>query len=165
MSKTVSFWYKIDPLWDAVKQIRDRVELSLMEYDEEVRDASKMTASELIENAVKYGSSVEKGAGIKFDFIASNNQIKIMETNKIHTDDDYEALRVHIENIMASDNPQELYLQRLQMLMDDTRLIKTQLGLFRIAYEGEFTLSYEYKNNVVTVIATREIEMAKDDTE
>lgn len=157
MNKAVSFWYKIDPLWDAVKQIRERVELSLMEYDEEVRDASKMTASELIENAVKYGSSIEKGAGIKFDFIASHNQIKVMVTNKIHTDDDYETLKSHIDKIKDSDNPQELYLERLQMLMDDTRLAKTQLGLFRIAYEGEFSLSYEYKNSVVTVIATRNI--------
>lgn len=158
MTKNISFTHKIDPLWDAVKQIRNKVEASLKnECSQELCDASKMTASELIENAVKHGSAVDNGEGIHFEFVATEKQIKVTAANKVQYKEDFETLQCYIDKINGSDDPQELYLERLKMLMDNTRLVKTQLGLFRIAYEGEFTLDYNFEDNILTVIAIRDI--------
>lgn len=157
MTRAVSFSFKIDPLWDTVKEIRDKVEASLGGYEKELIDASKMTASELIENAVKHGSSLQEKAGIKFEFIASKTQIKVIVKNKIHSQDDYDILKGHIDQIHATGNPEELYVNRLRILMENTKLVKTQLGLFRIAYEGEFALNYKFEDDVVIVTATRDI--------
>jgi hypothetical protein len=62
---------------------------------------------------------------------------------------------MHIDEIRNSDDPAELYTRRLQELMDNTVKGKTQLGLYRIAYEGEFSLSYRIDNSRLTIIAER----------
>ncbi len=157
MTDVVTFSYKIDPLWDTVKQIRDKVEASLENYEKEIADASKMAASELIENAVKHGSSLKGKGGIQFEFAANDTHIKIIVINKIHSQEDYDILKSHIDQIHTTGNPEKLYVNRLKILMENTRLVKTQLGLFRIAYEGEFDLEYKFDNEVVTVTAMREI--------
>ncbi len=157
MAKNTSVRYYIDPLWDTVKKIRDKVESILSDKSQEVNDASKMTASELIENAVKYGCSIDNGTGIQFELLVEKNQIKIVVKNKILSSEDFNKVREHIDRIKTADNPQELYLNRLMMLMENTKLSKSQLGLYRIAYEGEFQLDYEYENEILTVTATREI--------
>lgn len=149
--------YYIDPLWDTVKKIRGEVEGILQDRGQEITDASKMTASELIENAVKYGCSIEDGTGIQFELVLDENCIRIIVRNKVLSQDDFENVKSHIDNVNASNNPQELYLQRLMMLMENTRLSKSQLGLYRIAYEGEFKLEYDYDDSILTVMATRKI--------
>ncbi|MCP4111425.1 MAG: hypothetical protein GY749_38835 [Desulfobacteraceae bacterium] len=153
----ISFSHKINPLWDSVKMIREEVESSLKMYKEELAEASKMTASELIENAVKHGSSPDNGSGIQFEFSANSSRIKMEIINKINSEEDYEVLKDNIDQIRSSDNPEELYISRLCELMEDTKLNKSRLGLFRIAYEGEFKLNYTFENNIVTVVAVRDI--------
>ena len=156
MGKTIHFGYHIDPVWDIIKQIRTKVESELGEYAEELRHASKMTASELIENAVKYGDAVAQGEGISFEFTATERQITIMVSNKIVSQEDADDVQRHIDLIHAH-NPEELYLNRLQALMDDPTLEKSQLGLIRIAYEGRFTLSYTCQDGILTITAIRNI--------
>lgn len=157
MGKGNSVKYYIDPLWDTVKKIRDEVEAILIDMGKEITDASKMTASELIENAVKYGCSIEDGTGIQFELIVEDGQIQIVVKNKILSQDDFENVRSHIDNVNASTNPQDLYLNRLMMLMENTKIAKSQLGLYRIAYEGEFKLTYDYTDSILTVTATRNV--------
>ncbi len=149
--------YYIDPLWDTVKKIRGEVESILKDRGRDIMDASKMTASELIENAVKYGCSIEDGTGIQFELILDEDRIRILVRNKVLSQDDFENVKQHIDSVNAAENPQELYLQRLMMLMENTRISKSQLGLYRIAYEGEFVLKYDYSDSILTVTATRMI--------
>jgi len=157
MTEIITFTYQIDPLWDTVNKIRDKVELILREKGEELNDASKMTASELIENAVKYGCSITKGRGIQFELIANENLIRISVTNRINSMDDYQSVQMHIDAINASNNPQELYIDRLMNLMENPKINKSQLGLYRIAYEGEFYLNYTFQNSILTITAQRKI--------
>ncbi len=157
MSNIVSFIYNISPIWDSVKMVREKVGSSLKMYNEELIEAGKMTASELIENAVKHGSSPENGSGIQFEFSADEKQIKISVTNKINSEEDYNVLKDNVNQIRASDNPEELYITRLCALMEDTKLNRSRLGLFRIAYEGEFELDYTFEDSIVTVTAIRDI--------
>lgn len=155
MSHHIHFACQIDPFWEIIKRIRERVEAALSGYAEELRHASKMTASELIENAVKYGTSVERHLGITFDFEATASKITIRVSNRVLSRADAENVCWHLEQIRAAENPETLYLQRLQTLLDHPNIERTQLGLFRIACECKFQLSCRLEQDVLTVSAVR----------
>ncbi len=157
MENDIFFNYTINPGWDIVKQIREKVELSVSEKNEDLAYASKMTASELIENAVKYGCPVDNQEGIAFNLNMNNNQITIKVSNGVRYQTDYQKVIENIDKINDTDNHQELYIQRLSELMENDKPGQSQLGLYRIAFEGEFNLAYEYKDEVLTVTATRNI--------
>lgn len=159
MDQIIHLSYQIDPIWDIVKQIREQVVSALAAYPEDLRQASQMTASELIENAVKYGSGVGAGAGINFDLTATGQQITITVSNRVLAQEDYAEVQRHIELLNAPGaNPEALYLNRLQaLMMMEHSGEKTQLGLFRIAYEGQFTLHCHFEQEILTIRAVREL--------
>ncbi len=158
MDNAIHFSFYLDPLWDIVKRVRDKVENVLAAYSDELRDASKMTASELMENAVKYGTAVQQGKGISFEFTATEEKITIVVTNRLLNQEDGEEAKRHIDVIHATENPEALYIQRLQALMEDLSLQKTELGLYRIAYEGQFMLSYACcDHDVISIKAVRTV--------
>jgi len=154
MDKNINIKYDIAPLWGIVKEIRNEVESLLKGKDKELAYAGKMIASELIENAIKYGSAAEQEKGIMFDLHADIKQVVIKVSNEIKFKDDYDNLVTHIDKINSTDDIKGLYVERLKKLMESPKE-KSQLGLYRIAYEGKFNLKYEYENNLVTVIAYR----------
>ena len=157
MKEAIHFEQYIPPLWDIVHSIRDKVEALLSDHPDEIRSACTMVASELIENAVKYGSPIKEGSGIRFEFTADERHIRITASNKIHSQKDYKQVTRFLNRIADSDNPEALYLERLHTLLDESIHGKSQLGLFRIAYEGKFTLSYAYTQDILTIIAVRNI--------
>jgi hypothetical protein len=155
--KSVNFKYAIGSMWDTVKQVRDRVDSIVKKIDDDLSYASKMTASELIENAVKYGCGIHEGEGIAFELEVTTDEILIKTVNRIINQEDYLIVKSHIDKISATDNPEALYISRLMELMENSKPGQSQLGLYRIAYEGEFMLKYELKDDILTVIATRKI--------
>jgi hypothetical protein len=159
MDQSIHLSYQIDPIWDIVKQIREQVGNELAAYSEDLRQASQMTASELIENAVKYGTGISDAARIDFELTATTLQIMIIVSNRILIQEDYHEVRRHIDLLNAPGaNPETLYLNRLQALMTAERSgEKTQLGLFRIAYEGLFSLQYHFEQEILTIRAVREL--------
>lgn len=159
MEPVIHLEYHIDPIWEIVKQIREQVGVALTAYSEDLRLASQMTASELIENAVKYGSGVGAGAGIRVNLTATDQHITITVANRILTLEDYAEVQRHLARLNAPGASAEaLYLERLQVLMlAEHSSEKTQLGLYRIAYEGQFTLQYRYEQDILTMIAIREV--------
>ena len=158
MSRSAIFSYHINPLWDIIRDIRGDVEKKLEGYDEDLRKAAAMAASELVENAVKRGTCQDgKGNGIEVCFTANESQIWIEVTNTARSGEDLSALKRHIRLISETDDPWELYVQRLTLLMEDTEEAKTRLGLYRIAYEGRFRLTCTIDKNTVTVTAVRNI--------
>ncbi len=72
MDRAIHVSCHLIPLWDGIKQIRNNVDEVLDRYPDEVRNASKMTASELMENAAKYGTSIDQDTGISFELTAIN---------------------------------------------------------------------------------------------
>ncbi len=157
MDHTIHFSRHLTPLWDGIKQIRNTIDEVLDRYPDEVRNASKMTASELMENAVKYGTSVDQDTGISFELTATDRLVTITVTNRLLNTQDGEDAIQHLDIIKASENPETLYLRRLQALMNDMSLQKTQLGLYRIAYEGQFRLSYTCDRHLISITAVRSI--------
>ena len=114
MDNPIHFEFHLEPLWGRVRYIREKVETLLCDYSEELRFASQITVSELLENAVKYGSNAEgKGIGIQLKVTVDERQILITVTNEVLFQEDYEEVRQTIHLINASDDPEELYIQRL----------------------------------------------------
>jgi hypothetical protein len=137
MSKDeVTISLSITPTWSILKEVQEKTEQFMKNKNtkSEYIDATVMCASELVENAIKYGSSVSGQNLITFEL---------------------RNVKEHVDNLKKTGDPGSLYTERLRELMDNPKPGASQLGLYRIAYEGEFTLDYKYQNGVLTVKAER----------
>ncbi len=159
MSNEVSINISIKPTWSLVKEIQAKAEAFMNEQGKgkDVIEATLMCVTELIENAVKYGSEKPDGSNIDFDLKADSGHMKIIVTNGIRNESDIDVVVDHIKKIKNSNDPAQLYTERLMELMENPKPGISQLGLYRIAYEGEFKIDYTYSNHIFTIIAEREI--------
>ncbi len=158
MDKPIELKYSTIPKWGIVEEIRNKVESTLKQESEDFRLACKMTTSELLENAVKYGHATDNETCIEFSFYMNNEHVTIKVKNSIRTQTDYEDVITHIDEINNSNNPKELYVKQLAALMKNDKPGKSQLGLYRIAYEGGFTLKYKFADNELTVVAQKAVQ-------
>ncbi|MBF0120153.1 MAG: hypothetical protein HQK79_15065 [Desulfobacterales bacterium] len=157
MKKDNVYKFMLDSMWNNVRKIREQLDSIFSDTDEGFKDACKMVASELIENSIKYGQDIEASKGVELDVIIEDGKIVLKSVNRLISMIDFDNVKFHIDRINASDNPEELYISRLQELMDSSKHGQSQLGLYRIAYEGEFKLDYNLSNNVLIVTASRNL--------
>ncbi|WP_394846770.1 hypothetical protein LZC95_04810 [Pendulispora brunnea] len=142
--------------WAEVREVRQRVKRLMASYDEDVQDAAVMTASELLENALKYGVAIEGASAARFEMHLDEGALTIATTNIVDSDAEGAALRARIEHIMREPDKEALYLQRLQDFMD-TSTVAGGLGLYRVAFEGAFDLQCATGNKMVVVTARRAV--------
>ncbi len=149
----------IKPTWHLVKEVQEKTEKFLTEkkMSTDIIEVAVMCSTELIENAVKYGSEKTDGSSIDFDLRAGEGSIEIIVSNGYHDENDLKNVITHIDKIKASDDPSALYIERLQELLDNPKPGVSQLGLYRIAYEGGFSLDYRHSDMTLTIIAERKI--------
>lgn len=145
----------LEPSWSTIRAIRERVGEALESAPKALREAAQMVASELLENAIKYGEAVPAAKRISFLFSLDGPHIKVMVSNGSTGKDSVDVLLRRIDELAAAGDPAALYIARLQELMDNPAVGSTGLGIYRIGLEGGFALSCGYENQVVTVIATR----------
>jgi len=159
MSDDVAISFTIKPTWSIIKKIQERTVnyMNSKGKSKDLTDATMMCVTELIENAVKYGEETNKGDNIEIDLRVHEDKITIRVTNGLSAHKDLTTVAEHIDKLKKSNNPAELYTQRLKELLDNTKPSVSQLGLYRIAYEGEFKLDYRYSDNMLTIIAERKI--------
>jgi hypothetical protein len=159
MNEDVSFNISIKPTWSIVRELQEKTAQFMNEKkkSKDISEASIMCATELIENAVKYGTEKPDGSNIDFELHADNEKIMIKVANGIKSEEDKDNVAEHIDKIKESDDPSMLYTERLMELMENPKPGISQLGLYRIAYEGEFTLDYSYQNKILTISAERKI--------
>jgi hypothetical protein len=146
----------INPTWNVISEIRKKTADLLKDYDQSLLDATMMVASELMENAVKYGQAVPSESMIEFQ-LSVNGRITIKVTNGLTSEKDLLTVKIHIDKIKTSGDPGLLYTERLKELLENPKQGISQLGLYRIAYEGEFKLDYSYNDKLLTIIAQRDI--------
>lgn len=146
--------FELQPCWDIIEEIGAQIETKVHGFDD-ILSATKMTASELVENAIKYGDFTD-GSTIHFDLYQEDGIIVKVANRTLNTRH-IDTVRRNIEKISHASDLKELYVKRLQELMDGTQYGESMLGLYRIAYEGAFNLSWTYENGVLTVIAKRPI--------
>jgi hypothetical protein len=146
----------IEPVWPTIRQIRKTVGEALQDAAPGVRTGAMMTASELTENAIKYGESVGTQPAIYFRFEVFAEQIRIQVANGSTSVADVQRLLDCIEKISTATDKEALYLERVHQLLENQQE-SGRLGLYRIALEGRFELYASYDSGVVTVVATRNL--------
>lgn len=152
----MGFRLKIDPEWNVIKQIKEHINAdpTLKEQGQDFREATLLAAIELIENALKY-SDHEEGQSVEFDLSMDDGYCEIRVTNRVRNEEHRAALKEVMERIEDAD-PFELYVQRLETLKEHPDGF-SRMGLIRIVYEGEFSLSANIAGDTVTMIARRAV--------
>jgi hypothetical protein len=142
------------PMWPNVRKIRQEVSAVLESWSSQLREAAVMTASELVENAIKYGETVPAAPSVTFSLEAHPGRLQIRVVNGSTNVSGVGELSRRVDELARATDRQALYLARLEQLLahpDDSG----KLGVYRIGFEGGFDLACDYTNSVVTVTATR----------
>lgn len=140
--------------WQFVKNVKVMVEETLRDQSDNVRYTAGMVASELVGNAIKYGDRTETAPQAKIEMAVTDKQVVIEVSNGVRSLEHLEQVTKRIDELSGSTNKEEFYLRRLQELLSGLSQ-GSQLGIYRIGYEGEFDLSYTYENQILTIKATR----------
>lgn len=147
---------EIPASWQFVRQLKRIVEDNLKDYPESVRYSAGMVASELAGNAIKYCDSTGRFPPPTFLLAVVDRQVVIEVKNAVKSPEHLSQVQLRIEQMTDSANRAELYIKRLQELLTDaTKAQGSQLGLYRIGYEGDFDLSCSYADQILTIRATR----------
>jgi hypothetical protein len=142
------------PDWSEVRRIRERVASAVSDLSEEVREAAVMAASELVENAIKYGERVAHHPGIEVSLVCDARTLSLTVANGTSNLAAVQELKRHTEALASSHDKSELYMKRIHTLMEQPDGC-SRLGLYRIGFEGMFELACSYDDNVVRMTATR----------
>ncbi|MCB1318858.1 MAG: hypothetical protein KDK34_01320 [Leptospiraceae bacterium] len=153
----MSFSLEIDPEWNVIKKIKQSInsDPEVQGYGNDFREATLLTAIELVENALKYSDSNGQELPVKFSFELKDGVCRIQVNNQVRNAKHRAALKDVLEKIKSED-PFKLYVKRLEALRDQPDGY-SRMGLIRIIYEGEFDLNAEFDEETVTLIATRKI--------
>jgi hypothetical protein len=145
-------------MWPNVRKIRQEVGTVLEACSSGLRGAAVMTASELVENAIKYGESVPAAPSVTFSLQAGPGRLRIRVANGSTNAVGVAELARRVNELSHATDKQALYLARLEQLLAHAGETG-KLGVYRIGFEGGFDLECDYTNSVVTVTATRDADV------
>jgi len=116
----------------------------------------EMVASELMENAIKYGYYPEKNESIEYSVEIGNTGVILEVKHKIIPDDmNLQIFDSRIQWIRSFQDPFQAYVERLKYVSEKSFAdAESGLGLARIAYEGHSIIDfYLSENNILAVSA------------
>lgn len=142
-------------VWSHVRAIRQKIAESLADYPTAVVEAAQMVASELVENAVKYGDSVPACEKVRVTVSLEGNDVVIAVSNGINNPRRATALRERIDRVNDA-SAEALFMDRIEHILSHPSE-QGELGLYRIGSEGRFHLDMLEENQAVTIIARRSI--------
>lgn len=146
---------KLPLSWGFIDRVRAAVREALLSHTEELCDAAVMVASELAENVIKYGEPVT-GEDCGFVTISvEQDRVVICTKNGVVSSERGGDVVHQVERIAAAEDVETLYAARMQEMLDNPADLGSCLGLLRIAYEGNFTLTAVYEAPRLTICATR----------
>lgn len=149
----------IVPNWDEIERVRNAVSGYLNEhgFSADAVNAVTMVVSELVENAIKYGS-YKRDTDIVKTTVSIDGKHVIVEVKNPIDNLSLPYLR-HLDStiqwIRGYQDPFETYIIKLRQIstkpLQDT---ESGLGLVRISYEGQSILDfYVNENNMLNVSA------------
>jgi hypothetical protein len=149
---------RIKPEWDEIEQVRNSCKQFLLSHSlsQSIVDALTMVASELSENAVKYGS-YRDDAGIDIS-VTVDRKLIIVEVKNPIGDNGVPFLR-HLDEtiqwIRGYQDPFESYIIKLRQISSKAlQDMECGLGLVRISFEGRSILDfYVTEDNILNVSA------------
>jgi hypothetical protein len=136
--------------------VRVALEEYFAEVPEEFRAAATMAGLELAENVIKHGTGSSAGS---VTVSVREGEVVISTQNQVASTQRAEAVRARIREI-ADKGAREMYVKRMLELMERPDAQGSGLGLFRIAYEGEFRLSCEVLGERLCISARRRLDDA-----
>jgi hypothetical protein len=145
---------QIEPVWGTIRSIRAEIKARLDGHAEGIRNAAGMVASELLENAMKYGETAPTASTIKFEFSVTSELLRLAVTNGIGSSTDLERLTSRIAEVNSAEDKAKPYMRRLEQLLEQPAE-RSGLGIYRIGFEGKFGLKCSARDGAVTVVATR----------
>ncbi len=134
--------------WDEIDRAREECRAFLKDLGaaEETCDSLVMIASEILENAIKYGSFKSEDDEFTFKLEAGSDGMLVQAWSPLPADGMSENLRRFdsiVQWIRSFQSPFQAYLERLKLVaghpLDDS---ESGLGLIRIAYEGEAIIDF-----------------------
>lgn len=116
--------------------------------------AMAMVTGELLENAMKYGHWGETEQVFRLRITGDSSHATIVVENPASRASGHvDRLQQAIEWIRGFGNPRDAYRARLREIADSDVAQSRQLGLVRVAYEGNGVLSATFDGSVVEVTA------------
>lgn len=143
-------------VWISVRMAREMVSTELVDVPRDLHDSMVVSVGELVENAVKYGESLPTATKLGLQLSVHPTSIVLQVSNGLTNTTQRERLEQRIDEIARAPDPEQLYINRLHELPFASES-GSKLGLYRVAFEGGCQLSTHFQDQVITVIATREI--------
>jgi len=151
---------QLRPDWGEIERAREecRTFLEGLGSNEETNDALVMIASEILENAIKYGHFASDKSEFTFKIEAGRDGMLVQAWSPIPTTgitENLKRLDSIVQWIRSFQSPFQAYLERLKLVagqpLEDN---ESGLGLIRIAYEGEAILDfYVNEDNILFISA------------
>jgi hypothetical protein len=143
----------VRPVWDELDRVRLECRNFLEERNssEETKDSLCMIASEILENAIKYGHYTNEFQSIAFKLEDGKEGMSVQSCSPVPSVGMAENLRkldTIIQWIRSFQSPFQAYLERLKLIASQPMKDNgSGLGLTRIAYEGEAILDFYVNEN------------------
>jgi len=145
--------FELPLMWDSVSRIRLEVGVLFSSYPEDVRDKAVMIASELTENVVKYGAQIDDERVGFITVYLNDDSFSVHSHNAVGDIRHVQAVEAILEEIKQSEDPSELSISRLRELIAGNVDGPSQLGLLRIATDGNSDISCSFGDTVLTIEA------------
>lgn len=149
----------IGPQWSDVELLRTSILncLTTIFHNHEFSQTVGIVTGELLENAIKYGYwEGSDHTSFKLRVFGDDGRVQVEVSNPVPPNDENakNALR-SIEWISEFPTPREAYHARLREVAENIAgNALSQLGLVRIAYEGNCTLDGSLDNHVLRIRAS-----------
>ncbi|MBP5706797.1 MAG: hypothetical protein J6W76_05895 [Spirochaetales bacterium] len=134
--------WTIKPEYKAISDIKNQFSEQLIAEGIPFSYDIEMGFTELMENSVKYSQDSPNKNDIIVKIKLDNRHLVINLSNFVKTDDDVNSLTTIIDRINQYGKKENLYLNRINEIISQDGIGKSQLGLYRIAYEGDFAVAY-----------------------
>ncbi|HNZ27931.1 MAG TPA: ATP-binding protein [Spirochaetota bacterium] len=149
--------YLIRPTPKSIDFVKRSIKERLNIADENLLHQIEMVICELLENSVKYCPPENNNQDIELQFINDDKTIKIIVTNNIKSTDDRKNIEETIGKIKSSPDSNNLYVERIREILNAKEHGKSQMGLYRIVYEGEFEITYSIDDDKLSITAVKSL--------
>ncbi|HEY6727901.1 MAG TPA: DUF6272 family protein [Polyangiaceae bacterium] len=142
--------------WEELGRVRAAFEEYFADSTDEFKAAATMAGLELAENVIKHGTGASSGC---VAVAVREGEVVISTQNQVTSTQRASLVRARIQEI-ADKGAREMYVKRMLELIEQPDAHGSGLGLFRIAYEGDFRLSCEILGDRLCIYARRRLDDA-----
>jgi hypothetical protein len=147
---------KIRRRQSALDDARRFADLAVRGCSEACREAVALAVTELGENLLKYAAPTDPAHAGTIGVGIEGDKIRIRAVGGVNSPDDARKVAGIVGKITTSDGgASALYRDRLRELFENPALPSAQLGLLRLAFEGNFRLSYSFAPPELEIVAER----------